>query len=161
MDRLTFDYDKDALRQIEDSLKQMRDGAQKNAAVVSLHAAEKELDAAKNAAPVKTGALRGGLVLNMEKNRAKGKQVFQVWPTPALNHVFQKPVLNPGRRSDGSRRRTIAYYPESMEHGFEHPSAGRIPGRHYLEGTLEQNSGSLREQMVRDIECQIDKAWGK
>lgn len=161
MDRLTFEYDKDVLRQIQDSLQEMGDGAQKSAAMVSLSAAEKELAAAKSAAPVKTGALRSGLVLNMERNRAKGKQVFQIWPTPALNHVFQKPVLNPGRRSDGSRRRTIAYYPASMEHGFQHPGAGRIPGRHYLEGTLGENSGSLREQMLRDIERQIDKAWNK
>ena len=161
MDRITFEYDADALRQIQDNLMEMGDGAQKRAAEVSLAAAEKELAAAKSAAPVKTGTLRSGLVLNMEKNRPKGKQVFQVWPTPALNHIFQKPVLNPGRRSDGSRRRTVAYYPASMEYGFEHPSAGRIPGRHYLEGTLGNNSGSLREQMLRDIERQLEKTWSK
>lgn len=161
MDRITFEYDADALRQIQDNLREMGDGAQKRAAEVSLAAAEKELAAAKSAAPVKTGTLRSGLVLNMEKNRPKGKQVFQVWPTPALNHIFQKPVLNPGRRSDGSRRRTVAYYPASMEYGFEHPGAGRIPGRHYLEGTLGNNSGSLREQMLRDIERQLEKTWSK
>ncbi len=161
MDRITFEYDKDALRQIQDNLREMGDSAQKRASEVGLSAAKKELAAAKSAAPVKTGMLRSGLVLNMEKNRPKGKQVFQVWPTPALNHIFQKPVLNPGQRGDGSRRRTIAYYPASMEYGFEHPSAGRIPGRHYLEGTMEENSGSLREQMLRDIERQVEKAWSK
>ena len=30
-----------------------------------------------------------------------------------------------------------------------------------LEGTLGNNSGSLREQMLRDIERQLEKTWSK
>lgn len=155
---LTMDLDEDAMRQIYAALERMSQPKQM-AARAALNSAERALAAVRAAAPADTGTLRRGLVLHPERNKPQGKQVYDIWPSPKLNHVFQKQVLNPGRRPDGKRRRTIAYYPASQEYGFDTVNGGHVPGKHYMEGTLQRDSTALRDQMTKDALNEIEKAW--
>lgn len=161
-DRLTFDYSADALREIVEALDDLP-STKKEAADISLNSAQRALATVKQKAPVYSGpdrpdvipgALRDGLVLHMERNRPQAKQAFDIWPSPALNHVFQKPVLHP---SPGKRK--IAYYPASQNYGFSTPRGRRIPGKYFLEGTLDEQGPALRKEMIEETIEKIDKAW--
>lgn len=147
---LTFDWDKAAAAEIDTALRELKEGTQRVAAQAALAPARAELEAAKAAAPVKTGTLRDSLVLHMERNRANGKQVFDVLPTAKANGLLQKQV---------SRRKT-AYYPASQEYGFATVNGGRVAGKHYLGGSMAAGSEGYREAILEEIEKNVDEAWG-
>lgn len=159
-DGLTFTWSADALAEIDAAMDRIKYGTQRVAAEAALAPAQAELEAAKTAAPVKTGTLRESLVLHMERNRADGKQVFDVMPTAKANSLLQKKVKNPGIMPGGKKRRDTAYYPASMEYGFMTVNGKHVPGHHYLAGSLAAGSDSYRESMLEAIEKNIDEAWG-
>lgn len=156
---LTFTWDADARAEIYDALDRLKEGTQRVAAEAALVPAEAELRAAKAAAPVKTGTLRESLVLHMERNRSYGKQVYDVLPTARANSLLQKQVINPGRTSNGKKRSTTAYYPASQEYGFATRNGGRVPGKHYLAGSMAAGSEGYRTAMLKEIEKNVDEAW--
>lgn len=158
---LTFDWDKTAAAEIDAALRQLKDGTQRVAAQAALAPAQAELEAAKAAAPVKTGTLRDSLVLHMERNRANGKQVFDVLPTAKANGLLQKQVKQPGRTANGKSRRKTAYYPASQEYGFATVNGGRVAGKHYLGGSMAAGSEGYRETILEEIEKNVDEAWGQ
>lgn len=71
--------------------------------------------------PVDTGTLKRGVVSTGERSRTKGKKVYQLRFDPALNDVFQRPILNPG---EAGGKNPKGYYPASMEYGFLTRSKG-------------------------------------
>ena len=157
---LTFTWDEEAKAEINAALDRLKAGTQRVATIAALAPAEAELAAAKAAAPVKSGTLRESLVLHMERNRQHGKQVFDVMPTARANSLLQKQVINPGRTANGKKRSTTAYYPASQEYGFATKNGGRVPGKHYMRGSMAAGSESYREAMLQAIEKNVDEAWG-
>ena len=156
MPELLIDYDKQAKAEIKESLDKVARGTQRVAMEASLAAAEEMLAAIKAAAPSDSGTLRAGLVLHAEKNRKRGKQVYDVWPTPRLNYHFQKQDIHPG-----PGRRKIAYYPASQNYGFHKPySDEKIQGKFYMEHTMQSNGDKARETVLKAVEKHIDEAWG-
>ena len=76
------------------------------------------------------------------------------------NSLLQKQVINPGRTANGKKRSTTAYYPASQEYGFATKNGGRVPGKHYMRGSMAAGSESYREAMLQAIEKNVDEAWG-
>lgn len=155
MPELLVDYDKEAMAEIQRALDAVGKGSQRVAMSSALSAAEAMLAAIRAAAPYDSGTLRSGLVLHAEHNKRRGKQVYDVWPTPRLNYHFQKQVIHP---SPGKRK--IAYYPASQNYGFDTPKGGHIPGKYYMEHTMQTHSEKAREAVLREVEKHIDEAWG-
>lgn len=85
----------------------------------------------RTAAPVKTGALRRGIVVSpvAERNATPGKTVYDVYMDDKMNDTFVK-------YSKGKRY----YYPASQEYGFRttpgpRGQSRRVPGRYFLKNT--------------------------
>lgn len=150
-----WEFDERDTDELNKALDNLQASAYRVAAKAAAGSAEQLLAAVRAAAPVKTGTLRNALVLHPERSRQKGKQVYDVVPTARANAVLQKQVLNP---SEG--RRKVAYYPASQEYGFSTKNDKKIPGKHYMGGTLAAGSEAYRKQILAEIEKNIDEAWG-
>ena len=103
---------------------------------------------AKQKAPVDTGELKQGMKLIGEKARTKGKKVYRVVFDRAKNDIFQK------KNKEG---KVIGYYPISQEYGFYAKNGRYIPGYHFLEKSLTENSGAIERKIVDEMSKQINK----
>ena len=112
------------------------------------------LQAAREGAPVDTGALKKGIVLKGEKNKPPLKKVFQVTMDKKKNDVFVK-----GLDADGEGKR--AYYPASQEYGFLKKNGGKVPGKHFLKKAAEQQEDQLPDAIVDSLMGEIQKEWVK
>lgn len=112
------------------------------------------LQAAREGAPVDTGALRKGIILKSEKNKPQLKKVFQVTMDKKKNDIFVKGLDESG---EGKR----AYYPASQEYGFLKKSGGRVPGKHFLRKAAEQQEDQLPDAITDELMGQIQKEWVK
>lgn len=112
------------------------------------------LQAARDVAPVDTGALRKGIILKSEKNKPPLKKVFQVTLDKKKNDVFVK-----GLDADGEGKR--AYYPASQEYGFKKKGGGKVPGKHFLKKAAEQQEDKLPDAITDELMWQIQKEWVK
>lgn len=112
------------------------------------------LQAARDAAPIDTGALKKGIVLKGERNRGL-KKVFQVTFDRKKNDVFVK-----GLDADGHGKR--AYYPASQEYGFKKRNgAGKVPGKHFLRKAAEQQEDKVPDAIIDNLMSEIQKEWVK
>jgi hypothetical protein len=105
------------------------------------------LRAAKQKAPIDTGALRRGLKLKGEKTKVKGKKVYEVTFDKEMNNTFVK-ESKAGNRS---------YYPASQEYGFKTKNGGYIPGYHYLRDSAVENKQAVETTIVETLSLEIDK----
>lgn len=112
------------------------------------------LQAARDAAPVDTGALKKGVILKGEKNKPPLKKVFEVTMDKKKNDVFVK-----GLDADGEGKR--AYYPASQECGFLKKNGGKVPGKHFLKKAAEQQEDNLPDAITDELIGQIQKEWVK
>lgn len=112
------------------------------------------LQAARDVAPVDTGALKKGIVLKGEKNKPPLKKVFQVTMDKKKNDIFVKGLDESG---EGKR----AYYPASQEYGFLKKSGGKVPGKHFLQKAAEQQEDQLPDTIVDNLISEIQKEWTK
>lgn len=128
-------------------------------------------DAARAAAPKKTGLLASGIILHKEKSRHKGKAAYDVYMDPKKNEVFQKPIKN---RVQCARK--YAYYPASQEYGFFTRRADggmtytradgsaqgidKVPGKHFLRTGAEVAGEAAKEALGNQMLEAIDRAWG-
>ena len=113
------------------------------------------LQAARDNAPVDSGALKKGIVLRAERNKPKLKKVYQVTMDKKKNDVFVK-GLNP----DGTGKR--AYYPASQEYGFKKRNgSGKVPGKHFLQKAAEQQEDKVPEAIADGLISEIQKEWVK
>ena len=152
---LKIEFNEADMRELDRALDKLQTGSYRVAAKAAAAPAGALLAAVRAAAPVKTGTLRSALVLHLERSRQKGKQVYDVVPTARANAVLQKQVLHPNK---GHRK--VAYYPASQEYGFSTKNGKRVPGKHYMGGTLAAGSEAYRKQILAEIEKNIDEAWG-
>ena len=112
------------------------------------------LQAARDAAPIDTGALKKGIILKGEKNKPPLKKVFQVTMDKKKNDIFVK-----GLDADGEGKR--AYYPASQEYGFLKKNGGKVPGKHFLKKAAEQQEAQLPDAITDELVGQIQKEWVK
>lgn len=133
--------------------------------------ADKVLQAARSAAPELTGALKSGLKLHKERNYTMRKVVYDVYPDPAKNDIFQKPVRNPINCESEH-----AYYPASQEYGYptravrkwkhgRSPAYARsnmkmVPGKHYMLTGAELAGEAAKQSIVDDILNAIYEEFG-
>lgn len=112
--------------------------------------------------PVDTGTLKRGIISTGERSKIKGKKVYQLRFDPALNDVFQRPILNPG---EAGGKNPKGYYPASMEYGFLTRSKGGslsyVPGYHFMRGGAEQSSAAAKSAMLRTATTELEKEWAK
>lgn len=128
------------------------------------------------AAPKKTGTLRGGIILHRERNRQKGKVVYDIMMDPEKNAVFQKLIENPVRS-----KTPYAYYPASQEYGFftrrsdggmtytrasgDKISLDKVPGKHFMrvgaEVTGETAKNAIAGSLLESIEKELGGGNGK
>lgn len=112
------------------------------------------LQAAREGAPVDTGALKKGIILKGERSKYPLKKVFQVTMDKKKNDVFVK-----GLDADGEGKR--AYYPASQEYGFLKKNGGKVPGKHFLKKAAEQQEAQLPDAITDELMGQIQKEWVK
>lgn len=113
------------------------------------------LQAAREGAPVDTGALKKGIILKGERSKYPLKKVFQVTMDKKKNDVFVK-----GLDADGEGER--AYYPASQEYGFlKKDGSGKVPGKHFLKKAAEQQEAQLPDAITDELVGQIQKEWVK
>lgn len=119
-------------------------------------------------APSHTGALRSGLILHKERSRTPGKVVYDVYPDPKMNAIFQKPIVNPVRS-----KTPYGYYPASQEYGFftRRPDGGmnyvnsagqtvhmdKVPGKHYMRTGAEAASEAAKNAIIGSLLADIEK----
>ena len=101
-------------------------------------------------APVRTGALRKGIIVmpGIEKSKYVGKAVAEVVMDRNMNDVFQRP----------NRRGHHFYYPASQEYGFKSRVKGggtkHVPGKHFMHiaSRLEQpDMEKMTVELVEDV----------
>lgn len=109
------------------------------------------LKAAKALAPVDTGELRDGIILKGERNRERGKKVYDVMMDPAKNDVFVK-MTKEGKR---------AYYPASQEYGFLTVDGRYIPGYGFLRRAVDDNAEQIERKVLEVAGKEVDKALRK
>ncbi len=112
--------------------------------------------------PMLTGTLKRGIISTGEKSRVKGKKVYQLRFDPALNDVFQRPIINPG---EAGGKNPKGYYPASMEYGFLTRSKGGglsyVPGYHFMRAGAEQSEAAAKSAMIRTATAELEKEWTK
>lgn len=129
------------------------------------------MEAARAAAPRKSGDLARGIILHKEKSRTRGKVVYDVYMDPKMNGVFQKPIQNPIRS-----RAPYAYYPASQEYGFftRRPGGGmtytrpdgsvagisKVPGKHFLRTAADVAGETAKNEIASEAMSAIKKAFG-
>lgn len=110
---------------------------------------------AKSDAPEKSGALKKGMRIRLEKprKRNKYKSVYRIIFDPKMNSVFQKTIVNPGIY--GGEKPT-GYYPVSMEYGFKrHPKLGYRDGEYFIANAIEANEKASSEKVVEVMTNEI------
>lgn len=129
------------------------------------------LNAVKTAAPSDTGTLREGLILHKERSRTPGKVVYDIYPDPKKNAIFQKPIQNPVRS-----KTPYGYYPASQEYGFftrrsdggmtytrsngETVNMDKAPGKHYMRAGVEAVGEAAKEAIAGSLLADIEKEFG-
>ena len=125
-----------------------------------------------NHAPERTGALRGGLILHKEKSRTAGKVVYDIYPDPKKNALFQKPIKHPVRS-----KTKYGYYPASQEYGFftrrtdggmsyvnpagETVHMDKVPGKHYMRTGAELADDPAKNAIIASLLANIEKEFGE
>ena len=112
--------------------------------------------------PIRTGALKRGIVIKAEKSRKKGKKVRQVTIKGGAeaNAVFQRPIANPGALGGKNPK---AYYPASMEYGFlaRAPGGGvqYVEGHYFMREGADSSAGQVGSVMIETVTKELEKIW--
>lgn len=114
--------------------------------------------------PVRTGNLRRGIVrTKKEKSKKRGKAVYRIdfkggeeW-----NHIFQRPVKNPGAAGSTQTGNGHAYYPYSMEFGYIGRDGNYIQGHHFMRDGAEESRYAAEARMVKSLNENLEKEWMK
>lgn len=135
------------MRELQNTIKELGKLPQKCVTKAARKGARIALVDAKQNAPVDTGNLKRALKLVPEKNRVRGKKVFQVSFDRSFNDVFVK-ISADGKRS---------YYPASQEYGYFAVNGRYIPGFRYLRNSIDNNEQKIEKTMVDVLAGEIDK----
>ncbi len=152
----------EGMRELEQSIKRLGAVPQRFVTKAARSGANIALKAARKRAPEDTGALKKGIVLKGEKNRVKGKKVYDVMMDPTMNDVFQKQTVTGLRRVRKGKEVEYGaggyYYPASQEFGFVARNGRYIPGFHFLKDSLTDNAGQIEKKVVDVLSKEVDKA---
>ena len=135
------------MRELQNTIRELGRLPQKCVTKAARKGARIALADAKMNAPVDTGNLKRSIKLVPEKNRVRGKKVFQVSFDRSFNDVFVK-ISAEGKRS---------YYPASQEYGYFAVNGRFIPGFHYLRNSIDNNEQTIEKKMVEVLADEIDK----
>ena len=106
-------------------------------------------NAAKNAAPKKTGALIRGIKIFSEKRKV-GKKVYWVTFDRKYNNVFGK-ISRSGKRS---------YYPSSQEYGWKQNGGRKIEGKFFMLKAIRLNRQRAEQKMVDELANSLREMGG-
>lgn len=108
-----------------------------------------------NAPKGKTGSLKKGMKLKLERSRnnPKGKKVYRVIFKPEMNDIFQKPIINKGIY--GGKKDT-GYYPVSQEFGFKSRN-GREQGKEYIQDAFRSEQDTSRKKIIKKLTKEVEK----
>lgn len=137
----------EGLRELERMMQQLGTVPQKVATKAARAGATIARKAAKDKAPVDTGALKSGIIVKPERRVVAGKKVYDIMPDPNKNDIFVK-LSKTGKRS---------YYPASQEYGWMTATGKYIPGYRYLRHALENNSNAIEQKVIDTAGKEIDK----
>lgn len=101
------------------------------------------LFATRQAAPVRSGDLRSGIIQlpGKEKTSVFGKVVSDIVIDAGMNETFVKYT------KDGTRY----YYPASQEYGFRIGRGKRVPGLYYMRNTAMAYYAAHEENVVQGV----------
>lgn len=136
------------MKELERSIKKLGKVPQTVATKAASAGARIALKAAKNNAPVETGALKGGIIMKGERRVKVGKKMYDIMMDPSKNDIFVK-ISKEGKRS---------YYPASQEYGYMTVDGGYIPGYQFLRKSITENSRAIESKIVEVAGKAIDKA---
>lgn len=106
---------------------------------------------ARASAPSRTGAMRRGIKLKLEKSRTKGKKVYQVG-------FFGKDGKTGAEfvRMYGNNKR--AFYPASQEYGWEAQGKRHDPPtKGFLRGAMDNNSTQVHTSILQVLGEELEK----
>ena len=150
----------EGMDELEKSLKKLGKVPQKHVTSSSRKAMNIVLKQSRATAPYETGALSRGMKLKGEKSKVKAKKVYQVVFDDKYNHIFQKPVKNPGE-SGSPNAKDPAYYPVSQEYGYFARNGRYIPGFRFVRGAFENKMPEAAKTMVSTMKKKIDQEIAK
>lgn len=157
----------EGIEEVRKGLERIGKVPQKHVTASSRKAMNIVLKQSRASAPYETGALKKGIKMVGERSRQKGKKVYRIVFDRNMNHIFQKPVKNPGESGHKGARK-IAYYPHSQEYGFFARDGKYIPGYRFVRDALVDNVNKIEKtivsEMKRRIDAEIAKAnlkWGE
>jgi len=151
----------EGMDELEKSLKRLGKVPQKHVTSASRKGMNIVLKQAKGNAPVgDTGNLKKGIKMVGERSRQKGKKVYRIVFDRNMNHIFQKPVKNPGE-SGSPNAKDPAYYPVSQEYGYFARNGRYIPGFRFVRGAFENKMPEAAKTMVSTMKKKIDQEIAK
>ena len=150
----------EGMKELEKSLKKLGKVPQKHVTSSSRKAMNIVLKQSRATAPYETGALSRGMKLKGEKSKVKAKKVYQVVFDDKYNHIFQKPVKNPGESGHKGARK-VAYYPFSQEYGFFARDGKYIPGYRFIGDSFIENTRNIEKTIVSEMKKKIDAEIAK
>ena len=145
----------EGMDELERSLKRLGKVPQKHVTSSSRKAMNIVLKQSRATAPYETGALKNGIKMVGERSRQKGKKVYRIVFDRNMNHIFQKPVKNPGESGHKGARK-VAYYPFSQEYGFFARDGKYIPGYRFIHNALANNTSAIEKTIVGEMKKKID-----
>ena len=141
-------YKIEGMKELQKAIKKLGQVPQKCVTPASRKGMNIALKSAKQNAPLDTGELKSGMKLIGEKARVKGKKVYQVAFDRAKNDIFQK---------KNAAGKVTGYYPASQEYGFFARNGRYVPGYHFLEKSITENSGAIEKKIVSEMSKNIKK----
>lgn len=150
----------EGMYELEKSLKRLGKVPQKHVTASSRKAMNIVLKQSRASAPYETGALKKGIKMVGERSRQKGKKVYRIVFDRNMNHIFQKPVKNPGESGHKGARK-IAYYPYSQEYGFFARDGKYIPGYRFIGDSFIENTRNIEKTIVSEMKKKIDAEIAK
>lgn len=111
----------------------------------------------KRLAPYRFGYLEKGIILAPEKTRKPGKKVIETVFDRRMNDIFRKTVKNPGKG-----KKNTAYYPSSMEYGFDLKNGkGHREGERFMQIAAKNKESEMNDIVIRTLTKELDKEWAK
>lgn len=137
----------EGLEELIKTIKQLKKIPQRSVTKAAKSGSNLILKEVRNLAPVRTGALKKGIILIGEKFRKKAKKVYQVVMDANMNDTFVK-ISKEGKRY---------YYPASMEYGFITKGGSKTTGKRFLRNGADAANNVATTKMVQVLTKEIDK----
>lgn len=132
----------------------------------------------KSKVPARTGALKKGLKIVKEKPKSRGKASSQITFNRKMNDIFQKksqwqsaregnpsPHVQNAKMGEKQGGKKNAYYPSSVEYGYEHfyygNHLGYRTGKYFMRDGLFSKQNAIRNEMGLTLAKDLQTRWLK